>query len=180
MPYLHLSLQAGDDMILKRMKRRHSRQQALDLVASVRAVRPDVAFGADLIAGFPTETDEMFGNTLRAVTECDLTFLHVFPYSPRPGTPAARMPQVNGDIRKDRARQLRQAGEAQVQKHLETLVGKTLPILMEKGNKGRTPYFSEVVLHPPEHADAWQVGSVVTARMISLGEGHLVARAVEF
>jgi threonylcarbamoyladenosine tRNA methylthiotransferase MtaB len=112
MPYLHLSLQAGDDMILKRMKRRHNRSDALKLVAEVRRVRPDTAFGADLIAGFPTETDEAFENTLKLVEEAGLAFLHVFPYSARPGTPAARMPPVKGLVIKDRARRLREAGQA--------------------------------------------------------------------
>ncbi len=144
MPHLHLSMQAGDDMILKRMKRRHLRHHLMEVCDRARKIRPDMVFGADIIAGFPTETDEMFENTVNAVKECDMTFLHVFPYSPRPGTPAARMPQVQGDIRKARARVLRELGEAQVKKHLQTLLGKTMPVLMEKGNKGRTPYFSEV------------------------------------
>lgn len=179
LPHLHISMQAGDDMVLKRMKRRHLRDDLLKVCEKARQLRPDIVFGADIIAGFPTETDEMFDNTLRAVDDCDLTFLHVFPYSPRPGTPAARMPQVNGDIRKDRARQLREAGARQVQKHLATLVGKRLPVLMEKNNKGRTPYFSEVVMQAPEHADAWETGSVVMAEMLAVGDGHLTARAVE-
>src|SRR5512140_3400871 len=122
MPYLHLSLQAGDDMILKRMKRRHSRADALKLVADVRAVRPDVAFGADLIAGFPTETDAMFENTLSLVEDAGLSFLHVFPFSPRPGTPAARMPPVARPEVKDRARRLRAVGEAALGRHLQRQV----------------------------------------------------------
>ena len=179
LPHLHLSMQAGDDMVLKRMKRRHLRHDLLAVCEKARSLRPDMVFGADIIAGFPTETDEMFANTLRAVEDCGLTFLHVFPYSPRPGTPAARMPRVQGDLRKERARQLREAGARQVQKHLETLVGQRLPVLMEKNNNGRTPYFSEVQMQPPAHADAWQVGSVVEAEMLAVGDGHLVARAVE-
>ncbi len=179
LPHLHISMQAGDDMVLKRMKRRHLRDDLLAVCAKARELRPDIVFGADIIAGFPTETDEMFANTLRAVDECDLTFLHVFPYSPRPGTPAARMPQVNGDVRKDRARQLREAGARQVQKHLATLVGQRLPVLMEKNNKGRTPYFSEVVMQPPEHADAWETGSVVMAEMLAVGDGHLIGCRVK-
>ena len=114
MPHLHLSLQAGDDLILKRMKRRHSRADAIEFCAQVRRLRPDIAFGADIIAGFPTETEEMFARSLDLVEECGLTFLHVFPYSPRPGTPAARMPQVAGAAIKERARRLREAGEARV------------------------------------------------------------------
>src|SRR5699024_8135305 len=109
-------------------------------------LRPDMIFGADIIAGFPTESEAMFENTFNAVKECDLTFLHVFPYSPRTGTPAARMPQVDGNLRKERAKRLRELGELQLNKHLSTLVGKTMPVLVEKNNKGRTEYFSEVQL----------------------------------
>jgi threonylcarbamoyladenosine tRNA methylthiotransferase MtaB len=143
-PYLHLSLQAGDDMILKRMKRRHSRADALKLVAEVRTARPDVAFGADLIAGFPTETEAMFENTLRLVEEADLAFLHVFPFSPRPGTPAARMPQVARDVVKARAARLRTAGEAALARHLERQVGRTLSALVERPGVARAADFTEV------------------------------------
>ena len=118
MPHLHLSLQSGDDLILKRMKRRHSRADAIEFCAQVRRLRPDIALGADIIAGFPTETEEMFARSQDLVEECDLTFLHVFPYSPRPGTPAARMPQVTGDAIKARAKRLRATGEAALQKRL--------------------------------------------------------------
>ncbi len=144
MPYLHLSLQAGDDMILKRMKRRHGRADALKLVAEVRAVRPDVAFGADLIAGFPTETDEMFENTLRLVDEAGLAFLHVFPFSARPGTPAARMPKVKGEVVKARAARLRAAGEAALARHLEGQVGRTLSGLVERPGVARGEDFTEI------------------------------------
>jgi len=144
MPYLHLSLQAGDDMILKRMKRRHSRQQALDLVASVRAVRPDVAFGADLIAGFPTETDEMFDQTLALVEETGLAFLHVFPFSPRPSTPAARMPQLDRGLIKRRAERLRAAGDLALIRHLEAKIGKVMTGLIEKAGTARAEDFSEI------------------------------------
>src|SRR5215468_8236112 len=125
MPHLHLSLQSGDDMILKRMKRRHLRQDAIDFCAEVRRLRPDIAFGADVIAGFPTETEEMFSRSLDLVEECGLTFLHVFPYSPRPGTPAARMPQVAGSEVKARAKRLRASGEAALRKRLDAEVGAT-------------------------------------------------------
>src|SRR4030081_684755 len=118
MPHLHLSLQSGDDLILKRMKRRHSRRHAIDFCAQLRRLRPDIAFGADIIAGFPTETEAMFERSRDLVEECDLTFLHVFPYSPRPGTPAARMPQVRGDVIKQRARRLRATGDAALQRRL--------------------------------------------------------------
>ena len=144
MPYLHLSLQAGDDMILKRMKRRHSRQQALDLVASVRAVRPDVAFGADLIAGFPTETDEMFDNSIALVEQAGLAFLHVFPFSPRPGTPAARMPQLDRGLIKRRAERLRAAGDAGLIRHLGAQQGRVLPGLVEKPGTARADDFTEI------------------------------------
>ncbi|WP_334161602.1 tRNA (N(6)-L-threonylcarbamoyladenosine(37)-C(2))-methylthiotransferase MtaB [Phenylobacterium sp.] len=144
MPYLHLSLQAGDDMILKRMKRRHSRADALKLVAEVRAVRPDTAFGADLIAGFPTETDEMFENTLRLVEEAELSFLHVFPFSPRPGTPAARMPQLARPVVKARAARLRAAGEAALVRHLGRQVGRTLSGLVERPGVARAEDFTEI------------------------------------
>jgi threonylcarbamoyladenosine tRNA methylthiotransferase MtaB len=144
MPYLHLSLQAGDDMILKRMKRRHLRADALKLVAEVRAVRPDTAFGADLIAGFPTETEAMFENTLRLVEEARLSFLHVFPFSPRPGTPAARMPQLPRQVVKDRAARLRAAGEAALVRHLEAQAGRTLAGLVERPGLARAADFTEI------------------------------------
>jgi threonylcarbamoyladenosine tRNA methylthiotransferase MtaB len=144
MPYLHLSLQAGDDMILKRMKRRHNRADALKLVADVRAVRADVAFGADLIAGFPTETDAMFENTLKLVEEAGLAFLHVFPYSARPGTPAAKMPAVKGDVIKTRAARLRAAGEAALVRHLDRQLGRRLYGLVEKPGLARAEDFTEI------------------------------------
>ena len=145
MPHLHLSLQHGDDMILKRMKRRHLRDDAIAFCQEARKLRPDMTYGADIIAGFPTETDEMFANSLALVEECDLTWLHVFPYSPRPGTPAARMPQVNGKLIKDRAAALRAAGSAQVDLHLAAQAGKTHHILMENARMGRTEQFTEVL-----------------------------------
>lgn len=162
MPYLHLSLQAGDDMILKRMKRRHSRADALKLVADVRAVRPDVAFGADLIAGFPTETDEMFENTLRLVEEAGLAFLHVFPFSPRPGTPAARMPQLPREVVKARAARLRAAGEAALDRHLEAQVGRTLLGLVERPGFARAEDFTEIAF-TGEAAEGAVVALAVTA-----------------
>jgi threonylcarbamoyladenosine tRNA methylthiotransferase MtaB len=146
MPHLHLSLQAGDDMILKRMKRRHLRQDVIDVCARARSYRPDMAFGADIIAGFPTETEEMFANTLRVVDECDLTFLHVFPYSERESTPAARMPQVAPPLRKERAARLREAGERQMAKFLRSHVGHDRTVIVEKGGIGRTEHFAQVRL----------------------------------
>ena len=149
MPHLHLSLQAGDDMILKRMKRRHSRADALKLAAKVRAVRPDVAFGADLIAGFPTETEAMFENTLSLVEAAGLSFLHVFPFSPRPGTPAARMPQPPRAVVKARAARLRGAGEAALARHLARQVGRTVLGLVERPGLARAEDFSEVAFEGP-------------------------------
>ena len=146
MPHMHISLQAGDDMVLKRMKRRHLRQDALDFVQKVRSLRPDVVFGADIIAGFPTETDEMFENTLRLVEEANLIYLHVFPYSARNGTPAAKMPQVPKAIRKERAARLREAGDRQLANYLQTQIGITTDVLVEKPRLGRTPHFAMVEL----------------------------------
>jgi threonylcarbamoyladenosine tRNA methylthiotransferase MtaB len=146
MPHLHLSLQAGDDLILKRMKRRHLRRDAIEFCAQVRRLRPDIAFGADIIAGFPTETEEMFARSLDLVEECGLTFLHVFPYSPRPGTPAARMPQVAGGEIRERAKRLRVAGEAALRERLESEVGATREVLIESATAGRTEHFVPVAI----------------------------------
>jgi threonylcarbamoyladenosine tRNA methylthiotransferase MtaB len=146
MPHLHLSLQSGDDLILKRMKRRHSRKEAIDFCAQVRRLRPGIALGADIIAGFPTETEEMFARSQDLVGECGLTFLHVFPYSPRPGTPAARMPQVGGRIIRDRAGRLRAAGEAALQRRLQAEIGATRQVLIESATQGRTEHFLPVAI----------------------------------
>jgi threonylcarbamoyladenosine tRNA methylthiotransferase MtaB len=146
MPHLHLSLQSGDDLILKRMKRRHSRQQAIDFCAEVRRLRPDIAFGADIIAGFPTETEEMFARSQDLIDECALTFLHVFPYSPRPGTPAARMPQVPTSIVKDRAKRLRAAGDAALKRRCDAEIGATRRVLIESTSQGRTEHFLPVAI----------------------------------
>jgi threonylcarbamoyladenosine tRNA methylthiotransferase MtaB len=146
MPHLHLSLQAGDDLILKRMKRRHLRRDAIDFCAQVRRLRPDIALGADLIAGFPTEREEMFARSLDLVEECGLTFLHVFPYSPRPGTPAARMPQVDGAVIRERARRLRAAGEVVLRRRLDAEVGATRDVLIESETQGRTEHYLPVAV----------------------------------
>jgi threonylcarbamoyladenosine tRNA methylthiotransferase MtaB len=143
-PHLHLSFQSGDDMILKRMKRRHSRADAIALCHRLREARPEIAFGADLIAGFPTETDEMFANTLASVDECGIDYLHVFPYSPRPQTPAAKMPQVARETIKMRAARLREKGAERLGLRLDLHVGKTTMALVEKGNRARLPDFSPV------------------------------------
>ena len=144
MPHLHLSLQAGDDMILKRMKRRHSRADAVAFCAQVRRLRPDIALGADIIAGFPTETEAMFARSQDMVEECDLSFLHVFPYSKRPGTPAARMPQVDGATIKERAKRLRATGEIALRRRLESEIGSTRQVLIEGATQGRTEHFVPV------------------------------------
>ncbi|MGL4309757.1 MAG: tRNA (N(6)-L-threonylcarbamoyladenosine(37)-C(2))-methylthiotransferase MtaB [Paracoccaceae bacterium] len=145
MPHLHLSLQAGDDMILKRMKRRHLRDDAIRFCEDARRLRPDIAFGADIIAGFPTETEEMFENSMKLVADCGLTFLHVFPFSPRNGTPAARMPQVRGEAIRARAARLRAAGDAALAAHLAAQVGREHRVLTEGPRMGRTEQFAEVV-----------------------------------
>ncbi len=170
MPHLHLSLQHGDDLILKRMKRRHLRDDAIQFCQEARKLRPDMTFGADIIAGFPTETDAHFENSLRLVDECDLTWLHVFPYSPREGTPAARMPQVNGKLIKSRAAALRASGDRQVEKHLAAQIGKIHNILMENPNMGRTSQFAEVMFNTPQTE-----GAIVTARITGQNNNHLIA-----
>ncbi|MBB4374571.1 threonylcarbamoyladenosine tRNA methylthiotransferase MtaB [Bradyrhizobium sp. cir1] len=159
MPHLHLSLQSGDDMILKRMKRRHARQDAIAFCEQVRRLRPDIAFGADIIAGFPTETEEMFSRSLELVEECGLTFLHVFPYSPRPGTPAARMPQVAGPVIKDRAKRLRAAGDAALRQRLQAEIGATRDVLIESEGQGRTEHYLPVAIAGE------RVGSIVPRRI---------------
>jgi len=149
MPHLHLSLQAGDDMILKRMKRRHSRADAIAFCAELRRLRPDVVFGADIIAGFPTETEDMFARSLDLVDACGLTHLHVFPFSPRPGTPAARMPALARAIVKERAQRLRQKGEAALRRHLDSEVGARRRVLAESEREARTEQFTKVRLARP-------------------------------
>lgn len=163
MPHLHLSLQAGDDMILKRMKRRHLRQDAIEMCERARSLRPDIVFGADLIAGFPTETEEMFENTLRLVEECDLTFLHVFPYSSRPQTPAAKMPQVDLAVRKERAARIRALGETQIEKFLCSQIGKVVRVLVEKENYGHSEHFAPIKLDGTA-SDGKIVEALITCR----------------
>ena len=170
MPHLHLSLQHGDDLILKRMKRRHLRDDAIRFAEEARRLRPDMTFGADIIAGFPTETEAHFENSLKLVEDCTLTWLHVFPYSPREGTPAARMPQVDGRSIKDRAARLRAAGEAAVSRHLTAQQGQTHNVLMEAPDMGRTEQFTEV------RFDAAQpVGQIVRATITGQDGHQLVA-----
>ncbi len=173
MPHLHLSLQSGDDMILKRMKRRHSRASAISFCEQARRLRPDMVFGADFIAGFPTETEAMFQGSLDLVEECGLTYLHIFPFSPRPGTPAARMPQVAGRGAKARARRLRERGERALAAYLQAEVGREVELLMERGRIGRTPGFAEVALDGPA-----EVRSLVVARVTRSDGARLQAERV--
>ncbi|MEM1267477.1 MAG: tRNA (N(6)-L-threonylcarbamoyladenosine(37)-C(2))-methylthiotransferase MtaB [Pseudomonadota bacterium] len=172
MPHLHLSLQAGDDLTLKRMKRRHLRADAIEFCARVRRLRPDVTFGADIIAGFPTETDTMFENSMRLVEECALTWLHVFPFSARQGTPAARMPQVEGRVVKARAARLRRLGVERVRLHLEQQIGRDHEVLMEAPRMGRTRQFAEVAFDSDQ-----PVGRTIRARVAAHDGTRLLAKA---
>jgi threonylcarbamoyladenosine tRNA methylthiotransferase MtaB len=169
MPHLHLSLQAGDNMILKRMKRRHSREEAIEFCADMRAARPEIVFGADIIAGFPTETDAMFENSLKLVEDCGLTWLHVFPFSPREGTPAARIPPVNGRIVKARAARLRLLGEDRVAAYLKAQVGRAAEVLVESPHMGRTEGFAEVAFVAPQ-----PVGQILRVKLNGVEAGRLL------
>lgn len=171
MPHLHLSLQAGDDMILKRMKRRHLRDDAINFCLEMRSVRPDIVYGADIIAGFPTETEEMFKNSLKLIEDCGLTWLHVFPFSPREGTPAARMPQMDRSIIKERAARLRSRGELAVQNHLAAQIGLEHNILIENERMGRTEGFTEVLFNKDQIK-----GSIVNAKIVSKSQTQLIAQ----
>ncbi|MCC5986057.1 MAG: tRNA (N(6)-L-threonylcarbamoyladenosine(37)-C(2))-methylthiotransferase MtaB [Pararhodobacter sp.] len=170
MPHLHLSLQAGDDMILKRMKRRHLRDDAIRFCAEARRLRPDMVFGADIIAGFPTESEAMFENSLKLVSDCGLTWLHVFPFSARKGTPASRMPQLPGPVIRERAARLRAAGHAAAAAHLAEQVGRRHRVLMESARMGRTEQFAEVVFGTDQ-----PVGAVVEAVIAGVEGERLVA-----
>lgn len=171
MPHLHLSLQSGDNMILKRMKRRHAREDSIAFCSELKTRRKDMVFGADIIAGFPTETDEMFENSLKLVDECGLTFLHVFPYSSRPGTPAARMPMPDKDVIKRRAALLRAKGEQRLQAFLATQVGLKQPVLVETAGTGRTPQFAMT-----RFAQRMTPGALVTVDVIAAQATHLDVR----
>ena len=171
MPHIHLSLQSGDNLILKRMKRRHAREDSIAFCAELRARRPGIVFGADIIAGFPTETEEMFENSLRLVDDCGLTYLHVFPFSPRPGTPAARMPQLEKHLIKARAARLREKGEAQLDRFLASEVGATRQVLVETEAMGRTEHFAQV-----RFASRMAPGAIVTAQVTGRGPAHLEGR----
>jgi threonylcarbamoyladenosine tRNA methylthiotransferase MtaB len=173
MPHLHLSIQAGDDLVLKRMKRRHLRADALAACRRARALRPDIALGADLIAGFPTESEAMFQNTLSLAEEAGLTHLHVFPYSQRPGTPAARMPQVPGPVIRERAARLRAAAQSRHREWLAGQIGDTARILVEEGGRGHSEHYALVQLALPERE-----GSIVTARLAALDGDTLIGEAL--
>jgi len=171
MPHLHLSLQHGADLILKRMKRRHLRDDAIRFTEEARRLRPDLTFGADIIAGFPTETEAHFENSLKLVDDCGLTWLHVFPYSKREGTPAAKIPnQIDGNVIKARASRLREAGDRQVQKHLQSQIGVTHHILMENAHMGRTEQFTEVHFDKPQAE-----GEIITTKITGMRAGQLTA-----
>ena len=172
MPHLHLSLQHGDDLILKRMKRRHLRDDAIRFTEEAMSLRPDITFGADIIAGFPTETEAHFENSLALVKDCNLTWLHVFPYSVRNGTPAARMPQVNGRDIKSRAARLRAAGETQVALHLNAQIGQSHDVLMERPTMGRTQQFAEVIFTAPQAE-----GKIIATNITSASATQLQGRA---
>ncbi len=180
MPHLHLSLQAGDNMILKRMKRRHTREDSIEFCNRVLETRPDVVFGADIIAGFPTETEEMFQNSLKLVEECNLTYLHVFPYSERKGTPAARMPQLDRSIRKERASRLRTLGEQKVDQLFKSQMGRDVSILIEKKMKdqnaviGHTEHFA-----PAKIIGDASIGHIANARVTGYQDGILIAESID-
>jgi len=172
MPHLHLSLQAGDDMVLKRMKRRHSRAQAVAIVERLKAARPEIAIGADLIAGFPTEDETMAANTLALIDDCDIVHAHIFPYSPRAGTPAARMPQVPPKVRKQRAARLREAAERRRAAWLQSLVGSEQAVLVERpGDRGHAGNFADV-----RFAEEHEVGSIQKAVVTGVADGILTSR----
>ncbi len=172
MPHLHLSLQHGDDTILKRMKRRHRRDHAVNFAADIRRLRPDIVLGADLIAGFPTESEAMFQASLSIVDACGLTHLHVFPFSPRPGTPAARMPQLDRRLIKERAQRLREKGAAAFAAHLAAEQGATRRVLIERDGRGRTEHFTEATI------DAGTPGAIIAARITGRTETALIATAL--
>ncbi len=171
MPHFHLSVQSGDDLILKRMKRRHLRADIERFVLRMRTGRPDAVFGADLIAGFPTESEQAFERSLSLVRDCGFTWLHVFPYSERPGTPAARMPQVSGNVRRERAARLREAGKRQVSRYLDSCIGSTNNILIEEKGQGRSPQFARV-----RYCGEAETGQIVTAEFVDRRDDVLVAR----
>jgi len=172
MPYLHLSVQSGDDLILKRMKRRHNRQQVLDFCAKAREIRSEITFGCDIIAGFPTETEEMFLNSVQLIKEAGIIFTHIFPYSKRDGTPAAKMPQVNGVIIKERSKILRETGQKELQKFLKSQVGKNLSVIVEKNGIGKSENFLDVKILQEDRKT--KVGEILKVKVLQAEENFLV------
>ena len=172
-PYLHLSLQSGDDMILKRMKRRHTRQDVIDLCQRLKQARPDFTFGADVIAGFPTETDEMFENSLTIISEISIPWLHVFPFSARAGTPAAKIPPIDGTVIKARAKTLREAGDQARARHLKTRIGSEDTALFEETGFGRLPDFSRIKVDNPASA-----ASLARIRITNANEDYLIGQII--
>jgi threonylcarbamoyladenosine tRNA methylthiotransferase MtaB len=175
MPHVHISLQAGDDLILKRMKRRHLRQDVIDFFARMRSLRPDIVFGADIIAGFPTETEEMFQNSLNLIEECAISFLHVFPFSPHKETPASRMPQVNRGIIKERAARLRQKGEDMKEKLFTSMIGKHAEIVVEKDHTGLTEHFASVL---PDRT--LEPGTLAQVKITGKTSSHLLGEVLSW
>ena len=175
MPHLHLSIQSGDDLILKRMKRRHVSADIRRIVARARSIRPDIAIGADFIAGFPTESEAHAQNTRNLIAECDINFLHVFPYSPRPGTPAARMPQWAPSLISERAAQLRQLGDEMRQKYLSRRIGQNEEILWESDNFGHTAHFADFRLNPSSNQRG-KIGEIATIMVTDYADGELMGR----
>ena len=171
MPHLHLSLQSGNNLILKRMKRRHSREQAIDVCRNLKAARPELTFGADLIAGFPTESDTMFLDTIKLVDECDISWLHIFPYSGRPNTPASRMPQVNNHEISKRSKALRDLAQRKKVQHFAELKEKTLSVLMESEFKGRAEDFTEITTSTP-----LKTGEIYKLKVHDYSADSLIAR----
>ena len=172
MPHFHLSMQSGDNMILKRMKRRHQREHAIDFCSKLKSVRPEVIFGADLIAGFPTETEEMFHNTLKIIDECDLTLLHVFPFSPMQKTPASKMPQVPRNIIKERAKILREKGQLKIKNKFKDTVGQKLNVLTEKGSFGYSENYLKVKITGNQKVDE---GQIIPVYITGYGSSYLKA-----
>ena len=174
MPYLHLSVQSGDDVILKRMKRRHNRTQVLEFCARVRKLRPEITFGADFIAGFPTETDEMFLNSVNLIKEAGIIFNHIFPYSKREGTPAAKMPPVNDKIIKERAKILREAGQEELQKFLQKQIGKKITMIVEKDNIGKSENFIDVKILG--ESEKFKSGEILEVEVVEVQNNFLIAK----
>jgi threonylcarbamoyladenosine tRNA methylthiotransferase MtaB len=172
MPYFHLSVQSGDDMILKRMKRRHTRQQVIDFCRKAKKLRPEISFGADIIAGFPTESDEMFENSLKLIEEAGLSFCHIFPYSKREGTPAAKMPTLDGGVVKRRAKMLREAGKKELQKLLNAQIGRVLSVVVEKDGVGKSENFLDVLIQDK----SLKSGDIIDVKVIGV-EGEFLISA---